>query len=50
MYRKIILTSSLIALAVLGLSGCATDPKESAIPWSRPASWENQVPGMSSGR
>ena len=50
MYRKIILALSLTALAVIGLSGCATDPKESAIPWSRPASWENQVPGMSSGR
>lgn len=47
LYRKLVLALSLIALAVLGLAGCASDPKESAIPWSRPATWENQVPGMS---
>jgi len=50
MYRKIILVLSLTVLALIGFSGCAADPKESAIPWSRPASWENQVPGMTSGR
>jgi len=49
MYRKIILVLSLITLALVGFSGCAADPKESNIPWSRPASWENQVPGMTSG-
>ncbi len=49
-YRKIIVALSLTALAVIGLSGCATDPKESSIPWSRPATWENQIPGMTGGR
>ncbi len=48
-YRKIIFILSLATLAALGLSGCAADPKESSIPWSRPQSWENQVPGMGSG-
>lgn len=47
MYRKIVFALSFTALALLGLAGCATDPKESAIPWSRPQTWENQVPGMS---
>ena len=49
MSRKIVFALSLTALAILGLAGCATDPKESSIPWSRPSSWENQVPGMSNG-
>ncbi len=27
--------------------GCSTSgPKKSAIPWSQPASWEGQIPGM----
>lgn len=31
----------------LFLAGCATrNPEESTIPWSRPADWEGQVPGM----
>jgi hypothetical protein len=38
-----------ILLASLGaiLGGCATNgPKKSAIPWSQPANWEGQIPGM----
>ena len=46
MYRKIVFALSLIALALLGFTGCAADPKESSLPWARPASFENQVPGM----
>lgn len=37
------------ALAVLGLllGGCTTNtPKQSSIPWSKPADWEGQIPGM----
>lgn len=27
--------------------GCSTNaPKETSIPWSRPAGWEGQIPGM----
>ena len=48
--RKIIFALSLIALALLGFSGCAADPKDSSIPWARPAEFENQIPGMSNGR
>lgn len=39
----------LLALAVGSLfAGCISTKKggESSIPWSNPASWENQVPGM----
>ena len=38
----------LLAAAVLSLIGCASNPQGGTIPWSRPASWENQIPGMGS--
>ena len=47
--RKIIFVLSLTGLTLLGLTGCASDAKDSSIPWARPASFENQVPGMSMG-
>jgi hypothetical protein len=29
------------------LCGCSTNsPKQTSIPWSRPAGWEGQIPGM----
>jgi hypothetical protein len=42
---------SLLALLLLALGaiagGCSMTPqKNSAIPWSRPADWEGQIPGM----
>jgi len=39
----------LVLLAAAGaiiFSGCATKPQDSAVPWSRPADWEGQLPGM----
>lgn len=39
----------LLLLAVFGamLAGCTTKTeKDSSIPWSRPADWEGQIPGM----
>lgn len=28
-------------------AGCSTNsPKQTSIPWSRPAQWEGQIPGM----
>ena len=47
--RRILLILALGTLALLGLAGCSSDQKDSSMPWSRPADWENQVPGMSSG-
>lgn len=38
-----------LLLAAVGIivTGCATNsPKQSSIPWSRPAGWEGQIPGM----
>jgi len=39
------LTLTLIALTC----GCTSrTPQDSSIPWSRPATWEGQIPGMGS--
>ena len=38
-----------IVLLALGavVTGCSTNsPKQTSIPWSRPAGWEGQIPGM----
>ncbi len=44
--KKIFLVFSLFALGAL-LGGCSTNsPKQSSIPWSQPAGWEGQIPGM----
>lgn len=41
--------SALLLLALLSLlSGCMSAQKDSSIPWSRPADWEGQIPGMTS--
>jgi hypothetical protein len=44
--RKAIITLSLAAFIVLGLSGCFSDQQYSSIPQARPADWENTIPGM----
>lgn len=42
------LVSAVLLLAFVALfSGCMSAPKDSSIPWSRPANWEGQIPGMS---
>ena len=30
-------------------SGCMSAKRDSSIPWSRPADWEGQIPGMGGG-
>ena len=43
---KPILALILLALGALA-GGCSTNsPKQTSIPWSRPAGWEGQIPGM----
>ena len=48
------LARRLLLLLLLGLfallsGGCTTtDPDHTSIPWSRPATWEGQLPGMGS--
>ena len=44
--KKTILVALLGSLGAF-LGGCATNsPKNSSIPWSQPATWEGQIPGM----
>ena len=44
--KKTLLVFSLVAIGAL-LGGCSTNsPKQSSIPWSQPAGWEGQIPGM----
>lgn len=45
-FKKIFTALLLIAVG-LAVEGCSISPqKDSAIPWSRPAGWEGQIPGM----
>ncbi len=44
--RKSLFAILLLTLALLGLSGCVDTKQDSSIPWSRPASWEGRIPGM----
>ena len=44
--KKALVTFLLVAAAAF-VGGCSTNgPKKSAIPWSQPAGWEGQIPGM----
>jgi hypothetical protein len=43
----------LFAVSGMFVAGCSTRaPNQSSIPWSQPAAWEGQIPGMAqqSGR
>jgi hypothetical protein len=40
----------LLALALGSLfAGCVATKTDSTIPWNRPADWEGEIPGMTSG-
>jgi hypothetical protein len=44
--RQLLLASAVLVLATLG-AGCTNKTsKDTSIPWSRPAQWEGQIPGM----
>jgi len=45
--KKSLLGLLLVVFVALG-AGCMSPQKDSSIPWSRPADWEGQIPGMSS--
>ena len=45
-HKKPIVALVLLALGAM-LGGCTSKTeKDSSIPWSRPADWEGQIPGM----
>jgi len=37
----------LLVVFVAFTAGCMTPQRDTSIPWSRPADWEGQIPGMS---
>jgi hypothetical protein len=49
---KLLVRAAALLLTVLGslLAGCSVEsPRDSSIPWNRPADWEGQIPGMGMG-
>lgn len=48
MNKRSLLSVLLLAIALTAFStGCTKrDPADSSIPWGRPATWEDRVPGM----
>jgi hypothetical protein len=48
-FSKAVLALILLFLGLFA-AGCSTQtPATSSIPWSQPADWENQIPGMGAG-
>lgn len=45
---KRLLLALLLGAVSLLVNGCTSSDEETSIPWSRPQSWEGQVPGMGS--
>ena len=42
--------SGLLLIVFIALTaGCTTPKRDTSIPWSRPADWEGQIPGMGGG-
>jgi len=47
--KKPLLAALTLVFGVL-IAGCSSQrPEDSSIPWSRPANWEGQIPGMGTG-
>jgi hypothetical protein len=46
--KKFIFSLLVLAFSAM-VAGCASPKRDSSIPWSRPADWEGQIPGMSGG-
>jgi nitrous oxide reductase accessory protein NosL len=42
-----LLVASVVVVGSLAFAGCTTKTdQDTSIPWSRPAGWEGQIPGM----
>lgn len=49
-FKRLLFAFLLVAFGAI-LGGCTNKTeKDSSIPWSRPADWEGQIPGMGQGR
>ncbi len=47
MNRLRLILTLMASLGALALTGCTSQTdQDTSIPWSRPATWEGQVPGM----
>ena len=50
LHKKSLFWILLVAMGAIS-SGCSShSSKDSSIPWSRPARWEGQMPGMPGGQ
>jgi len=45
-HRKALLAFLTVTLMALATGCTSKTSKDTSIPWSRPASWEGQIPGM----
>jgi len=49
-FLRIVFGLTVLASGLMLFSGCEEKNQyDSSIPWSRPADWENQMPGMGGG-
>lgn len=46
-HAKTAILGTLLLLLGFAFTGCTTRKGDSSIPWSRPADWEGQIPGLS---
>lgn len=46
---RIIVALLATSAGLFAFTGCRSSAQDSAVPWSRPASWEGSLPGMGSG-
>jgi hypothetical protein len=44
--RQLLLAFLAVGAVLAALTGCTSPPRDSSIPWSRPAEWEGRIPGM----
>ncbi len=44
--NKLVALILLTVAPLLFFAGCEQDPHETPVPWSQPADWEGQIPGM----
>lgn len=48
-FLRLLATLAVASTAMFAFTGCQSSAQDSAVPWSRPASWEGNLPGVGSG-